>query len=335
MALIDNVHERMLAAPAAEAGRLLDLLGSTGDLLWPSPTWIPMRFDRPLGVGADGGHGPVRYRVTAYEPGRRVEFTFDPRIGLPGTHTFEIEELGPHSCVLRHRLISHPSSRMRVLWPAVIGICHDTVLEHLLDNAERVLTGDVVQPVRYPWRARLAVALESVRMRTVPVPAEAVLLHAALPAPDLADAFAVRVPPGTSTDPQTWADAIFRNPPPAVTALLRLRNVLVAPFGIERGDRSAFDTLGRGEREVLLGADAPHLDFRADVLVEPDDDGTTVTLSTHAAVRSRAGRAYLAVVRLFHPIVVRAMLRRAARVAVAPPRRGGEHVGRPKVPAAR
>jgi hypothetical protein len=50
MALIENVHERVLSAPVSEVGRLLDRLGSGGDPLWPSPTWVPMRFDRPLGV---------------------------------------------------------------------------------------------------------------------------------------------------------------------------------------------------------------------------------------------------------------------------------------------
>jgi hypothetical protein len=318
MAVIDNVHERILNAPAAEVGKLLDRLGAPGDPLWPSPTWIPMRFDRPLAVGADGGHGPVRYHVTAYEPGHRVEFTFHPRIGLTGTHTAEIVAHGPDTCVLRHRLTATPTGSMRLLWPALVGACHDTVVEHLLDNAEHAVTGTVAHPVRYPWRARLAVALESVRLRGVPVPKESVLIETALPHPDLADAYAARIPPGTSLDPQAWADAIFRNPPPAVTALLRLRNALVAPFGIERGDRSAFDTITGNDREALLGTDAGHLDFRASILVEPDDDGTTITLATHATAHNRAGRAYLALVRIFHPPIVKAMLRRAARNAVAP-----------------
>jgi hypothetical protein len=318
MAVIDNVHQRTLPVPTAVAGKLLDRLGAVGDPLWPSPTWIPMRFDRPLSVGADGGHGPVRYHVTAYEPGRRIEFTFHPRIGLTGTHTAELIDHGPGACILRHRLTATPTGSMRLLWPALIAVCHDTVVEHLLDNAEHAVTGAVAAPVRYGRRARLAVATESVRLRAVPVPQNAHALKAALPRPDLADAFAVRVPPGTGHDPQAWADAIFRNPPAAVTALLRLRNALVTPFGIEHGDRSAFDTVTRTDREVLLGTDAGHLDFRASVLVEPGDDHTTVTLSTHATAKNRAGRAYLALVRLFHPPVVKAMLRRAARAAVAP-----------------
>jgi hypothetical protein len=322
-ATVHNVHERALPVPAAQVGRLVDQLGAAADWLWPAPAWAPMRFDRPLAVGADGGHGPIRYHVTGYEPGRRVELTFHPRTGLIGSHTLEVEERGPHACVLRHRLTARPVGRMRLLWPALVRVCHDTVIEHLLDNAERAVTGTVARPVRYPWRARLAVSTNSVRVRVVPVPGAATLLYDAIQRPDLADAFALRVPPGTTTDPQDWAAAVFRDPPPVVVALLRLRNRLVAPFGIERGDASAFDTITRTDREVLLGTDASHLTFRASVLVEPDPDGSTITVTTMAATRSRAGRAYLAAVRLMHPLVVRAMLRHAGRTTVAPWRSSG------------
>ena len=54
-----NVHERELPASAGDVGRLLDQVGSVDDPLWPAPTWPPVRFDRPLAVGADGGHGPI------------------------------------------------------------------------------------------------------------------------------------------------------------------------------------------------------------------------------------------------------------------------------------
>ena len=309
-ATVHNVHERALPVPAAEVGRLLDRLGATDDPLWPAPAWVPMRFDRPLAVGADGGHGPVRYHVTGYEPGRRIDLTFHPRTGLLGTHTLEVEDRGPNACVLRHRLSARPAGTMRLLWPAVVRVCHDTVIEHLLDNAERAVTGAVEHPVRYPWRARLAVSVESARVRAVPLPPAATLLHNAVERPDLADAFALRVPPGTTTDPQDWADAIFRNPPRVVAALLRLVTLF--------GGSSAFDTITRTGSEVLLGADAGHLTFRACIVVEPDADGTTITVATLAAARTRAGRAYLAAVRLAHPLVVKAMLRHAGRTTVAP-----------------
>jgi hypothetical protein len=64
---------------------------------------------------------------------------------------------------------------------------------------------------------------------------------------------------------------------------------------------------------VLLGIDQSHLGFRASVLLE----SRRVVLSTVVRVHNRRGRAYSAVVRRLHPLVVRTMLARAART-VAP-----------------
>lgn len=320
MATITNTHQRRLPVSAAAVGALLDQLASPDDPLWPSPTWLPIRFDRPLAVGADGGHGPIRYAVTRYETGHLVEGSFGPGIGLVGTHTFEVRELTPSSCVLEHRLVARPVGTMRLLWPTVVRACHDTLIEHLLDNAERAVGCAVPTPVAYPWIAWLSAAAESTPVRATTVPSTATLLRGSLTSLDLEDAYAVRVPPGTADDPQTWADAVFRDPPRAVSALLHLRNRLVGLLGIAPGDDSDFDTVARSTAEVLLGVDEEHLAFRASILVEPDDDGTTVTLSTRAAIRSGRGRFYLAGVRIVHPFVTRAMLRRAALNAVAPPR---------------
>jgi hypothetical protein len=62
---------RLKASPAEEVGALIDSPAGPHDGLWARDLWPEMRFDRPLVVGADGGHGPVLYAVEAYEPGRR------------------------------------------------------------------------------------------------------------------------------------------------------------------------------------------------------------------------------------------------------------------------
>ena len=86
---VTNVHERALGASAAIAGELIDRLASEHDVLWPLDRWPPMRFDRSLGVGADGGHGPIRYVVEAYEPGRSIRFRFTRPKGFIKLHFFE------------------------------------------------------------------------------------------------------------------------------------------------------------------------------------------------------------------------------------------------------
>ena len=88
---VKNVHERTLRAPVGDVGPLLDGLGSPQDRLWP-PAWPGMKLDRPLGPGARGGHGPIRYFVEGYEAGRSVRFRFTAPPGFDGWHGFEVQE---------------------------------------------------------------------------------------------------------------------------------------------------------------------------------------------------------------------------------------------------
>jgi hypothetical protein len=144
-------------------------------------------------------------------------------------------------------------------------------------------------------------------VRAVDVPGTR-LLAAALPQVDWSDAYAVRRPGGSSSDPQVWADAIFRSPPRWIGALLLTRESLVRLVGIERAGRRAFDAVACSDNEVLLGIDQGHLGFRASVLCEPE----RIVLSTVVHVHNRRGRLYWFIVRRVHPAVVRTMLARAA-----------------------
>ncbi|MBO0876227.1 MAG: SRPBCC family protein, partial [Pseudonocardia sp.] len=138
--------------PVDEVGPLLDRLGGPADVLWPSPAWQPMVLDRPVGVGAVGGHGPFRYRVTAHRPGRRVEFTFEPGQEVRGTHTFTAQPSGEGRTVLRHIADAEVTGVMRVLWPLAARWLHDAVVEDLLDRAEVAVGTGPARPARWsPW----------------------------------------------------------------------------------------------------------------------------------------------------------------------------------------
>jgi hypothetical protein len=62
-----------------------------------------MRFDRPLAVGAIGGHGPIRYVVEAYDPGAMIRFRFTRPAGFDGVHGFTVVTRD-EGVVLRHDL---------------------------------------------------------------------------------------------------------------------------------------------------------------------------------------------------------------------------------------
>lgn len=140
---INNVHERTLGIPAKEAGRAIDRLAGPGDILWPGYRWPAMQLDSPLGEGAAGGHGPVRYAVAEYIPGRRVVFGFSEEgvmAGLDGRHYFEVVPRR-NNVLLRHVVEGECGFKTWLLWLLVVGPCHDALMEDALDLAENSLTG--------------------------------------------------------------------------------------------------------------------------------------------------------------------------------------------------
>ena len=107
-----------------------------------------MKFDRPLSVGAVGGHGPIRYTVESYQPGSCIQFRFSEPKGFLGSHRFEAEMVGEDKTKLRHIIELQVQGMARLIWPLAICPLHDALLEDALDRAE-VHTGG--QPAKRSW----------------------------------------------------------------------------------------------------------------------------------------------------------------------------------------
>lgn len=150
-----NVHERRLPISIETAGRLLDSVSRSQDLLWPSERWWPMVLDRGLAPGSRGGHATIRYEVSEYVPGKRVEFEFRPMPRLRlfrGRHYFEVLPRGEQT-VLRHTIDVDTDFATWVQWKLVVEHLHDALLEDLFDKAER--SAGVPAPHRSRWPLRV------------------------------------------------------------------------------------------------------------------------------------------------------------------------------------
>lgn len=151
MPAVRNVHRRTVAAPIGQVGPLLDTLGGPADRWWPR-RWPPMRLDPGLDVGARGGHGPIRYVVTAHHPGRLAEFTFTAPRGLHGTHTFRLVPVDAGTTLLEHRIEARTSASVRLGWPLVLRPLHDALMEDCLDRVEREVGSGPARAARWtPW----------------------------------------------------------------------------------------------------------------------------------------------------------------------------------------
>ncbi|KAA0983487.1 MULTISPECIES: DUF2867 domain-containing protein [unclassified Pseudomonas] len=159
---------------------------------------------------------------------------------------------------------------------------------------------------------------------SVPVPSRSGITHL-YKSMHLADAFAIRLPAGTSSNPDLLARFILSHQPSWIGWLLKVRDTIVACFGLKTAKHlaslanriGAFKVYSTNQTEIVLGEDDKHLDFRISILCsgEAEPEGSRqLVFSTVVQCHNRLGRAYIFVIAPFHRLVVKANLLRAARV---------------------
>lgn len=149
-----NIHQRAFTLPPGEVGALIDSLSSQNDLLWPGDLWPPMAFDRSLSVGATGGHGPIRYRVEEYQPGKSIRFRFLGPAGFDGWHGFDVLSDPADGTILRHTVDMRTSGPALLSWPVLFRPLHDALMEDALARAQASLGQDPTV-VKWPAWVRL------------------------------------------------------------------------------------------------------------------------------------------------------------------------------------
>jgi hypothetical protein len=163
----------------------------------------------------------------------------------------------------------------------------------------------------------------------VPIPSESVIAKA-YALMDLADAYSIELPSGTSTNPELLARFIFAHQAPWISRLMTVRDALVAGLGLKTakhlatldaqsgaGRLSIFKIYSASPTEVVLGEDDRHLDFRLSVLCSSQPspgEKRHLVMSTVVHCHNRLGRFYIFLIAPFHRLVVQSSLRSAARV---------------------
>ena len=106
-----------------------------------------------------------------------------------------------------------------------------------------------------------------------------------------------------------------------IDALVTLRNILVAPFGLKTSGASAtasrdmigiFPVISQTPDRLVAGFNDSHLDFRVVIDVAAHGAGQQITATTLVKTHNRLGRTYLAIILPFHRLVVRSMLAQVA-----------------------
>jgi hypothetical protein len=154
-------------------------------------------------------------------------------------------------------------------------------------------------------------------------------LQSLLAKADFYDAYTAILTDTTLTPTEIFLRAASATPP-WVSTLMSIRNRIVKLFGLkdvghlvassrkpaalyEVGDRlGIFNIFCKTEDELVLGIDDRHLDVRVSVLKPRADASQHYVVSTVVSVHNWLGHVYMAPVGRIHPLVVRALMRRAA-----------------------
>jgi hypothetical protein len=160
-----NVHHRAVRASEDQAGKLLDTLSSPTDAVWPSEFWPKMKLNGPLAEGAAGGHGPIRYIVQEYRPGRCAKFQFTGPRGFNGWHALEVQGSAQQGAKLVHTIKMNTTGMAIFLWPVVFRPLHDALLEDALSKAQASL-GERPQKNKWSLRVQALRWLLSIRRPT-------------------------------------------------------------------------------------------------------------------------------------------------------------------------
>jgi hypothetical protein len=165
-----------------------------------------------------------------------------------------------------------------------------------------------VTPVGLPSESRVTRAYESV---------------------NLADAYSIELPAGISASAELLARFIFSQQTPWISGLMKVRDTLVAGFGLKTAKHLAsldpeakasrvglFKIYSTSATEIVLGEDDKHLDFRVSVLCsrEATAKRRRLVVSTVVHCHNRLGRIYIFLIAPFHRLVVQSNLRRVARI---------------------
>ena len=131
-----NIHQRILDVSKLKVEALLSTLSTENDLVWPMDLWPKMKFKNGIGIGATGGHGPIRYSVEQYDPKSLIQFRFSKPVGFLGIHKFEVIELSNAQTEIKHTIDMQTSVSGTLVWSFAIRSLHDALIEDAFDKIE-------------------------------------------------------------------------------------------------------------------------------------------------------------------------------------------------------
>lgn len=130
-----------------------------------------------------------------------------------------------------------------------------------------------------------------------------------LPA-DYLDSFSKEVEIKENITPDAFFNMAFNQFPAWIDWLLKLRNTLVKPLGLDTTSHFSDSICERNDNEIIWGLPDKHLNFYVSMWCGEHKDGKQeLMITTVVKYNNWLGHVYFFVIRLFHGIIIRSLLR--------------------------
>lgn len=140
------------------------------------------------------------------------------------------------------------------------------------------------------------------------------LIDAYIPA-DYYDSVSKRISPTEPLSPDYIFEQMFCNFPKPVDWLMKLRNVVMKPFGIQGGGGFRNLISERTEEEILICKNDKHLCFWVGIYCsKPIGDWQDASITTVVKFNNFLGKMYFVGIWIFHKILVKSLFRKATKL---------------------
>ena len=131
---------------------------------------------------------------------------------------------------------------------------------------------------------------------------------------DYSDCVSRRINPAEPLTADFIFEQMFCNFPKPVAWLMKLRNALVKPFGLQGGDGFRNLVSERNDEEIVICKNDKHLCFRVSIYCSlPADGWQDAAVTTIVEFNNFLGRIYFIGIWIFHKLLVKTLFRKATK----------------------
>ena len=134
---------------------------------------------------------------------------------------------------------------------------------------------------------------------------------------DYIDSYSKEIIYNKEISPDAFFDIAFNQPPSWMRWLLKLRNILVKPFGLDTSSRFANLNTNKSLNEIVFGMTDKHLTFYVSLWCGAfHNNKQLLKITTVVKYNNTLGRVYFFFIRPFHSIIIKVMLKRVGKLIV-------------------